>query len=241
MEWRIFLQETLRWCPRLQHIDLANNESIAGVTLEPFAALGAPLEYLRVGMCVGFAGTLDALKHLHKLRELYLCGCVDLEGSLAPLRNHRELVKLDVEACFGLQGGVHVLATLPKLRNLNISDTRLDAEGFVAAGACRVGRWGYEQTPLWCAANCGQAYTAWRLLEVTADRRGVEVDRAEPAMGNTPLLEAATQGFLEVVKVSFSTGRTLTKPATTVSRRCTSLRRWAPSTWLRCCWSLART
>ena len=124
MEWRLFLQETLRWCPRLQHINLSCNESIAGATLEPFAAIGATLEHLEVGMCLGFAGTLDALKYLRNLRELCLCGCgcVDLEGSLEPLRNLQELVELDVEACFGLQGGVHVLATLPELRNLNISD-----------------------------------------------------------------------------------------------------------------------
>ena len=205
-EWRLFLQETLRWCPRLQHINLSCNESIAGATLEPFAALGATLEFLDVGMCVGFAGTLDALKHLRKLRELCLFGCVDLEGTLEPLRNLQELVKLNFEACFGLQGGVHVLATVPKLRNLNISDTRLDAEGFVAAGACRIGRWGYEETPLWCAAACGQAYTARRLLEGTADRRGVEVDRAEPALGITPLIQAATQGFLGVVKVLLQHG-----------------------------------
>ena len=160
------------------------NESIAGATLEHFAGLGATLEVLDVSMCVGFAGTLDALKHLRKLRKLYLHGCVDLEGSLEPLRNLRELA-LDVEACFGLQGEVHVLATLPRLRKLNISDTQVDAEGFVAAGACRVGRYENEKTPLWWAANCGQAHTARRLLEVTADRRGVEVDRAESSMTET--------------------------------------------------------
>ena len=69
-EWRLFLQDTLRLCPRLQHIDLARNESIAGATLEPFAGLGATREFLGVSNCVGFAGTLDALKHLRKLREL---------------------------------------------------------------------------------------------------------------------------------------------------------------------------
>ena len=73
-EWRLFMQETLRWCPRLQHIDLSCNESIAGATLEPFAAFGATLEFLNVGMCVGFAGTLDALKHLRKLGGLCLRG-----------------------------------------------------------------------------------------------------------------------------------------------------------------------
>ena len=172
-EWRLFLQDTLRWCPRLQHIDLSCNESIAGATLEPFAGLGATLEFLNVGNCVGFAGTLDALKNLRKLRELYLYGCVDLEGSLEPLRNLQELVTLDVEACFGLQGGVHVLATLPKLRNLNISDTRLEVDGFVAAGACRIGRWGVELTPLFkrgarragahgAAAAGGDGRPAWR-------------------------------------------------------------------------------
>ena len=42
VEWRLFLHDTLRWCPRLQHINLSCKESIAGATLEPFAALGAP-------------------------------------------------------------------------------------------------------------------------------------------------------------------------------------------------------
>ena len=52
---------------------------------------------------MGFGSTLDALKHLRKLRKLYLYGCVDWEGSLQP-RNLRELVALDVEACFWLAG-----------------------------------------------------------------------------------------------------------------------------------------
>ena len=196
-EWRLFLQDTLRWCSRLQIIDLSHNESISGVTLEPFAALSATLEFLDVSMCVGFAGTLDALKTLRRLRALYLSGCVDLEGS----RNLHELDTLAIEACFGLHGGVHVLATLPKLRNLNISDTRLHAKSFVAKGACTVGRWASEQTPLWCAANDGQAHTARRLLEGPADRRGVEVDRATTDDGTTPLLQAAVQRFPEVAKV----------------------------------------
>ena len=144
-EWRFFLQDTLRCCPRLQHIDLSQNEAIAGATLQPFAALGDTLEFLNVSMCVGFAGTLDALKDLRKLRDLYLSGCVALEGSVEPLSGLQELVRLDVEACFGLQGGVHVLAALPKLKVLNISDTQLDADGFV--GACKDGRWGNELDP----------------------------------------------------------------------------------------------
>ena len=198
-EWRFFLKDTLRCCPRLQHIDLSCNEAIAGATLEPFAALGDTLEYLNVGMCVGFAGTLDALKDLRKLRDLYLYGCVALEGSVEPLGALQELVMLDVEACFGLQGGVHVLAALPKLKFLNISDTRLDAEGFV--GACKVGRRGNEETPLWRAANCGQAHTARRLLEVTAHRRGVEVDRATTHDGTIPLIQAAFQRFPVVAEI----------------------------------------
>ena len=104
-EWRLFLHKTLRCCSRLQHIDLSCNESIAVATLEPFAAFATTLEFLDVSMCVGFAGTLDALKHLRKLRALYLYGCVDLKGTLEPLRNLRELVQLNVEACFGLHGG----------------------------------------------------------------------------------------------------------------------------------------
>ena len=197
-EWRLFLQNTLRCCPRLQHIDLSCNEAIADATLEPFAPLGDTLEHLNVSMCVGFAGTLDALKDLRKLRDLFLYGCMALEGSVEPLGALQELVRLDVEACFGLQGGVHVLAALPKLKVLNISDTQLDAEGFV--GACKVGRW-RPDTPLWSAANCGQAYTARRLLEGTAHRRGVEVDRATTDDGTTPLIQAATQRFAGVAQI----------------------------------------
>ena len=81
MEWLLFLQDTLRWCPRLQHIDLSRNESIAGATFEPFAAVGDTLEVLDVSMCVRFVGTPDSLKDLRKLRELFLYGCVALEGS----------------------------------------------------------------------------------------------------------------------------------------------------------------
>ena len=198
-EWRVFLQDTLRWCPRLQHIDFSRNESIAGATLEPFAALGDTLEVVDVSMCVGFAGTLDALKDLRKLRELYLYGCVALEGSVEPLGACQKLVTLDVEACFGLQGGVHVLAALPKLKFLNISDTGLDAHGFV--GACKVGRRENEKTPLWRASNNRQVQTARRLLEGTADRRGVEVDRARTDTGTTPLIQAAAQRFLGVAEV----------------------------------------
>ena len=198
-EWRLFLQDTLRWCPRLQHIDLSRNEAIADATLEPFAALGDTLEYLNVSMCVGFAGTLDALGNLRKLRDLYLYGCVALEGSVEPLGALQELLALDVEACFGLQGGVHVLAALPKLKFLNISDTQLDADGFV--GACKVGRRRNERTPLWKAANCGQVHTARRLLEGTADRRGVKVDRATTDDGTTPLIQAADQGFTGVAEI----------------------------------------
>ena len=217
-EWRLFLQETLRWCPRLQHINLSCNESIREATLEPFAALGATLEYLDVSMCAGFAGTLDALKHLRKLRELYLYGVRGLGGQFRAVEELRELVKLNVEACFGLEGGVRVLATLPKLQNLNISDTRLDAEGFVAVSACRIGRWGDELTPLWCAAALGQTYTARRLLEGTTEWRGVAVDRAT-GNGNTPLLEAANRGILRSPRCSSSTVRMRTKPSTTVPRR----------------------
>ena len=198
-EWRFFLKDTLRCCPRLQHIDLSCNESIADATLETFAALGDTLEYLNVSMCVGFAGTLNALKDLRKLRFLHLYGCMALEGSVEPLGALQELVKLDVEACFGLQGGVHVLAALPKLKFLNVSDTQLDAEGSV--DACKVGRIGNEVTPLWKAANCGQAHTARRLLEGTAHRRGVEADRATTDDGTTPLITAATRRFAGVAEI----------------------------------------
>ena len=220
-EWRLFL----RWCPRLQHIDLSRNEAIADATLEPFAALGDTLEYLNVSMCVGFAGTLDALGNLRKLRDLYLYGCVALEGSVEPLGALQELLTLDVEACFGLQGGVHVLAALPKLKFLNISDTQLDADGFV--GACKVGRRRNERTSLWKAANCGQVHTARRLLEGTADRRGVKVDRATTDDGTTPLIQAADQGFLGSPRSSSSIVPMRTWRKRMERRHCFSPRRWS--------------
>ena len=76
----------------------------------------------------------------------------------------------------------------------------------MAVGACRIGRWGDELTPLFYAADRGQAYTARRLLEGAANCRGVEVDREESARGTTPLLRAALQQFLEVVNVLLQHG-----------------------------------
>ena len=64
---------------------------------------------------------------------------------------------------------------------------------------------GDELTPLWCAAALAQTYIARRLLEGTTDWRGVEVDRAT-GNGNTPLLEAANRGILEVAKVLLQHG-----------------------------------
>ena len=69
--WRIFLTVTLRSCPQLVHVDLSRNEAIAS-TLEPFAALHGSLQYLDVSMSAGFGGTLQPLRGLRKLRELYL-------------------------------------------------------------------------------------------------------------------------------------------------------------------------
>ena len=97
-------------------------------------------------------------------------------------------------------GGVHVLATLPKFKKLNMCDTQLDGKGLVAVDGCQIGRYGSEQTPLWSAADCGQVHTARRLLEGTADQRGVEVDRAELSAGGTPLIQAADQRFTKVAK-----------------------------------------
>ena len=198
-EWRLFLQDTLRCCPRLQHIDLSCNEAIADATLEPFAALGDTLEYLDVSMCVGFAGTLDALKDLRKLRNLYLYGCVALEGSVEPLGALQELVTLDVEACFGLQGGVHVLAALPKLKFLNISDTRLDAEGFV--GACKVGRWGTKDPAVEgseLTGRCTRRGDCWRGRPIGVGSRWTG---RELMTGTTPLIQAAFQRFAGVAEI----------------------------------------
>ena len=88
-----------------------------------------------------------------------------------------------------------------------MSDTRLDAENVVTVDGCRVGRYGNKITPLWWAANNGQAQTARRLLEGTADRRGVEVDRARTDDGTTPpiqaalLIQAAVRRFAEVAEI----------------------------------------
>ena len=226
VEWRLFLQETLRWCPRLQYIDLSCNESIAGATLEPFAALGDTLEVLDVGNCVEFGGTLDALKHLRKLRELYLHGCVDLEGTLEPLRNLRKLNMLNVEACFGLQGGVHVLATLPKLGNLNISDTWLETW----RASCRrapAGLGGGGSKP----RRCFSPRTAGRRTRRGGCWRGRSTGVVSRSTGRPLMweprrcLRPQATGSMRSSRCSSSTEWTLTKPATTLPRRCTSPRK----------------
>ena len=130
---------------------------------------------------------------------------------------------MDLEACFGLVGGLDLLAALPQLKFVNACDTQLDAASFVAerqrvlqlseaavakeaggavvVGGCRVGRYGDETTPLFCAANDGQVVTARRLLAGRDGRGGVEVDRAKASDGITPLVQAATQNFPAVVEV----------------------------------------
>ena len=222
-QWRLFLEVTLCECPRLVHVNLSRNEAITDATLQPFAALHDSLEYLDVGMSAGFGGSLEPLRSLHKLRDLYLYGCVALEGSVEPLSGLQALALLDVEACFGLVGGLDLLSALPQLQFVNACDTQLDAACFVAkrqrvlqlpeaavakeaggavvVGGCRVGRYGAEQTPLWRAANDGQVGTARRLLAGRDGRGGVEVDRAEASDGSTPLVQAACQNFPEVVEV----------------------------------------
>ena len=222
-QWRLFLEVTLCGCPRLVHVDLSRNEAITDATLQPFAALHNSLEYLNVSMSAGFWGSLEPLRSLHKLRELYLCGCIALEGSVEPLSGLQALVMVDVEACFGLVGGLDLLAALPQLKFVNACDTQLDAASFVAerqrvlqlpeaavakeaggavvVGGCRVGRYGIEETPLWCAANDGQVETARLLLAGRDGRGGVEVDLARASDGITPLVQAAFQNFPAVVEL----------------------------------------
>ena len=218
-QWRLFLTTTLLSCPRLVHVNLEGNEAIANATLEPFATLHRTLGYLNLGVCAGFGGSLEPLRHHLQLRSLILYGCVALEGSVEPLAGLVALMNVDVEACFGLVGGLHLLSPLPQLQYLNISDTQLDAaafivereralqdsavneEGGVTVGGCWVGRdWG-EYTPLMRAAQNGQAETARRLLVGRDGRGGVEVDRAEKRMGETPLITAANEGFDAVARV----------------------------------------
>ena len=222
-QWRLFLEVTLCECQRLVHVNLSRNEAITDATLQPFAAVHDSLKYLNVGMSAGFRGSLEPLRSLHKLRELYLYGCVALEGSVEPLSGLHALAAVDVEACFGLVGGLDLLSALPQLKVVNACDTQLDAASFVAkrqrvlqlsgaavakkaggavvVGGCRVGRYGYEQTPLWSAADDGQVETARRLLAGRDGLGGVEVDLARASDGTTPLLQAAFQNFPEVVDV----------------------------------------
>ena len=222
-QWSRFLEVTLCECPRLVNVNLSRNEAITDATLQPFAALHDSLEYLDVGMSVGFGGSLEPLRSLHKLRELYLYGCVALEGSVEPLSGLQALALLDVEACFGLVGGLDLLSALPQLQFVNACDTQLDAASFVAkrqrvlqlsgaavakeaggavvVGGCRVGRYGTETTPLWRAADNGQVETARRLLAGRDGRGGVEVDLARASDSITPLLQAASHKFPEVVEV----------------------------------------
>ena len=222
-QWRLFLEVTLCECPKLVHVDLSRNEAITDATLQPFAALHNSLKFLNVSMSAGFRGSLEPLRSLHKLRTLYLYGCVALEGSVEPLSDLQALVRVDVEACFGLVGGLDLLAALPQLKFVNACDTQLDAASFVAqrqrvlqlpkeavvkeaggavvVGGCRVGRYETETTPLWWAANDGQVETARRLLAGRNGRGGVEVDLAKASDGGTPLLQAASKNFPEVVEV----------------------------------------
>ena len=222
-QWRLFLEVTLCGCPRLVHVDLSRNEAITDATLQPFAALHNSLEYLNVCMSAGFRGSLEPLRSLRKLRKLYLCGCVALEGSVEPLSGLQALETVNLEACFGLVGGLDLLAALPQLKFVNACDTQLDAASFVAerqrvlklseeavvkeaggalvVGGCRVGRYGTEQTPLWSAAGDGQVETARRLLAGRNGRGGVEVNLAKASSGTTPLLQAASKNFPEVVEV----------------------------------------
>ena len=197
--WRIFLTVTLRSCPQLVHVDLSRNEAIAS-TLEPFAALHGSLQFLSVSMSAGFSGTLQPLRGLRKLRQLYLNGCVALDGSVEPLADLQELVEVNMEACLGLQGGLELMAWLPKLRFLNACDTQLDTAAF-ASGRCAVGRRWPERTPLWRAANDGQVETARRLLVGREGRSGVEVDRARVDDGTTPLVQAAYQNHADMVEL----------------------------------------
>ena len=174
-------------------------------------------------MSAGFRGSLETLRSFHKLRKLFLYGCVALEGSLEPLSDLQALETVDVEACFGLVGGLDLLAALPQLQFVNACDTQLDAASFVAerqramqlseeavakeaggavvVGGCRVGRYETETTPLWCAAHNGQVVTARRLLAGRDGRGGVEVNLARASNGTTPLLQAASQNFAEVVEL----------------------------------------
>ena len=46
-------------------------------------------------MSAGFRGSLEPLRSLHKLRDLYLFGCVALEGSVEPLSGLQALVAVD--------------------------------------------------------------------------------------------------------------------------------------------------
>ena len=63
-----------------------------------------------------------------------------------------------------------------------------------------------EQTPLWSAADNGHLQTARRLLEA-----GVEVDRAETAMGITPLIKASFKGFADLVALLLDRGADVNK------------------------------
>ena len=113
-------------------MNLSRNEAITDATLQPFAALHDSLDYLNVSTSVGIWGSLEPLRSLHKLRDLFLYGCVALEGSVEPLVCLPALVMVDVEACLGLVGGLDLLAALPQLKFVNVCDTQLDAATFMA-------------------------------------------------------------------------------------------------------------
>ena len=156
---RLFLEVTLCECPRLVHVDLSRNEAITDATLQPFAALHDTLEYLYVGMSAGFWGSLEPLRILHKMRELYLYGCVALEGNVEPLSGLQALQMVDLEACFRQVGRLDLLSAVPQLQFVNVCDTQLDAASFVAERQLVLqlsgGRWRRKREVRWWWAAAG--------------------------------------------------------------------------------------
>ena len=183
-EWRLFLQDTLRWCPRLQHIDLSCNESIAGATLEPFAGLGATLEVPQREQLRGVCGhprrAEEPSQAQHPLPER-VRGFGGQPRAVEESTRARRLGRRGVFWPAGRRARLGDPAEAPDPQHLGHA-----ARGGGLRGGGRLQNWavGRNETPLWFAAHAGQAHTARRLLEGTVHRRGVEVDRATTDNGN---------------------------------------------------------
>ena len=200
IEWHLFLTKTLRSCTALVHVNLCDNEAIANVTLQVFSHLNDTLEHVDLSNCVGFGGSLQPLRRFLKLERFVLAGVSGIGREPASASSKAwsscRLCRSSRDVC---DTALAQAAFVDGRRRALDAEVRTEG-GALVVGGCRVGRYRSELTLLWRAADCGQVQAARGLLAGRGRRGGVEVDRAKTDTGTTLLLQASTQGFVDVVK-----------------------------------------